>query len=78
MPTWNDFAAAVSHLAGEVKGLFTAHRHHTMATLRADGAPRISGTEVSFTDGNLTIGMMQGARRAQGPASRPAPCPPQP
>jgi hypothetical protein len=36
-----------------------------MATLRRDGAPRISGTEVEFgEDGELYIGSMPGARKA--------------
>jgi hypothetical protein len=35
-----------------------------MATLRRDGAPRISGTEVEFEDGQLRIGLMPGTRRA--------------
>jgi hypothetical protein len=41
-----------------------AHRHHTMATLRRDGSPRISGTEVDFKDGDLFLGMMPRAVRA--------------
>lgn len=36
----------------------------TMATLRADGSPRISGTECEFTeDGDLRIGSMPGSRK---------------
>jgi len=35
-----------------------------MATLRRGGAPRISGTEVQFEDGQLCIGLMPGTRRA--------------
>lgn len=39
--------------------------HATMATVRADGSPRISGTEVDFADdGDIYLGMMRGARRA--------------
>lgn len=36
----------------------------TMATLRADGSPRISGTEIELTDGDLFIGSMPNARKA--------------
>ena len=43
--------------------LFDAHRHKTIATLRADGAPRISGIEVVFADGELTFGSMAHARK---------------
>jgi hypothetical protein len=46
-----------------VRGLFDARRHQTMATLRADGSPRISGIEVTFEDGELTFGSMPDARK---------------
>jgi hypothetical protein len=36
-----------------------------MATLRRDGSPRISGTEVEFADGQLRIGSMLGAVKAK-------------
>lgn len=35
-----------------------------MATLRRDGSPRISGTEVQFEDGELRIGSMPGSVKA--------------
>ena len=35
-----------------------------MATLRRDGSPRISGTEIEFADGQLRIGSMRGAVKA--------------
>jgi hypothetical protein len=35
----------------------TSRKHLTMATLRRNGAPRISGTEVEFADGQLLIGL---------------------
>ena len=46
-----------------MRRLFDAGRHKTIATLRADGAPRISGIECEFTDGELTFGSMPGARK---------------
>ena len=42
----------------------STRKHLTMATLRADGSPRISGTEVEFADGELRIGSMPGAVKA--------------
>ncbi len=63
MVTWQQFEAAVPELAGRVRSSFEAHKHHTMATLRRDGSPRISGTEVEFADGELRVGIMAGARR---------------
>ncbi len=50
-------------LAQRVQGLFDAHRHKTIATLRADGSPRISGIEAVFKDGELTFGSMPHARK---------------
>jgi hypothetical protein len=35
-----------------------------MATLRRDGSPRISGTEIEFAEGQLRIGSMPGAVKA--------------
>jgi hypothetical protein len=40
-----------------------AGRHKTIATLRADGSPRISGIECEFTDSDLCFGSMSGARK---------------
>jgi hypothetical protein len=55
----------VPDLAARVRAAFTVAKHATMATLRADGAPRISGTEVDFDDdGELRIGSMPNARKA--------------
>ena len=43
--------------------MFDAGRHKTIATLRADGSPRISGIECQFADGDLGFGSMSGARK---------------
>ena len=64
MTTWEEFAAAEPDLARRVRALFAQRKHATIATLRADGSPRISGTEVEFADGGLHIGSMGGARKA--------------
>jgi hypothetical protein len=64
MTSWSDFAAAEPDFANRVRERFAAYRHHTMATVRRDGAPRLSGTEVEFDDRDLAIGIMTGARRA--------------
>jgi hypothetical protein len=62
--SWSEFEAAAPELAAEARRLFDAHRHKTIATLRRDGSPRISGTETQFRDGELWIGSMLGARKA--------------
>jgi hypothetical protein len=64
MASWQEFLDAVPEFARRVEGLFTAHKHHTMATVRNDGAPRISGTEVDIDAGELCLGMMPETRRA--------------
>jgi hypothetical protein len=64
MATWSEFAAAAPELAERVKARFDAHKHKTMATLRKDGSPRISGTECRFEDGELWIGSMWKAVKA--------------
>jgi hypothetical protein len=46
-----------------VRALFDAHRHKTIATVRADGSPRISGIETDFEDGDLVFGSMSNARK---------------
>jgi len=65
MTSWTDVETAAPDLAAAVRQAFAARKHATMATIRRDGAPRISGTEVEFDDdGNVYIGIMAGARRA--------------
>jgi hypothetical protein len=64
MASWNEFAFAEPDLAQRVRALYGAHKHHTMATLRKDGSPRISGTEVHFAEDGLAVGVMGGALRA--------------
>jgi hypothetical protein len=66
MASWREVEREVPDLAARVRAAFGVGRHATMATLRADGAPRISGTEVDFADdGELRIGSMPRARKAQ-------------
>src|SRR5215207_3823876 len=43
--------------------LFDAHKHKTLATLRKDGSPRVSGIEVDFIDGDVWLGAMWQSRR---------------
>lgn len=53
MPSWSDVEAEVPEIAALTRGFLDAHVHKTLATLRHDGSPRISGTEVAFADGEL-------------------------
>lgn len=65
MASWSEFAAAAPDLARRVQERLEAHKHKTLATIRADGSPRISGTEAEITDGELTIGSMWQAQKAR-------------
>lgn len=65
MSTWSEFEAAAPDFASEVRARLDAHTHKTIATLRRDGSPRISGTESRFDDGFLWIGSMPGALKAK-------------
>jgi Pyridoxamine 5'-phosphate oxidase len=64
MATWRQLAAAEPAFAEAVQAIFDAHKHKTLATLRKDGSPRISGIEASFADGELWLGMMPDSRKA--------------
>jgi hypothetical protein len=63
MTAWQAVEQAVPEFARRVRELFDAHRHKTIATLRADGSPRISGIEAVFEDGELVFGSMPNARK---------------
>ena len=55
MASWSEFAAAAPALAERVKTRFDSHKHKTMATIRKDGGPRISGTETPVSYTHLTL-----------------------
>src|SRR3954447_14972569 len=63
--TYDDFAQQAPDLAKAVRARFEAEKHHVLATLRADGSPRVSGTEVGFRNGQLFLGSMPEARKAR-------------
>ena len=63
MATWQEVELAEPVFAHRVRALFDAHRHKTIATLRADGSPRISGIEARFETGELIFGSMPNARK---------------
>lgn len=65
MAGWDEVTKAAPDLADAVRRRFDAFKHKTLATLRADGSPRISGIEASFRDGELWLGMMPDSRKAR-------------
>ena len=58
MANWSEVEAAAPELAARVRATMDAHKHKVLATLRADGSPRVSGNEVTFKDGEVWLGMM--------------------
>ena len=64
MASWVEFEAAAPEFAARVRKLMSARKHLTMATIRRDGSPRISGTEVQFKKAGLHIGSMPRALKA--------------
>jgi hypothetical protein len=65
MATWGELEATVPEFASRVRSMMTSREHLTMATLRRDGSPRISGTEIELADGQLHIGSMPDALKAK-------------
>ncbi|REK89492.1 pyridoxamine 5'-phosphate oxidase family protein [Streptomyces inhibens] len=61
---WAAVEEAVPEFAGRVRKRFGAYQHHVLATLRKDGAPRLTGLEADFRRGELWLGMMLGSRKA--------------
>src|SRR5215216_1958664 len=65
MAGWAEFEAAAAQLAERVRARLDAHVHKTLATVRRDGSPRISGSETRLVDGELWIGSMWRALKAR-------------
>ena len=65
MSSWGEFESVEPGFARRVRALMSARKHLTMATLRRDGSPRISGTEIEFAENEMKIGSMAGAVKAQ-------------
>lgn len=65
MANWQEFSQQAPELAKRVRARFDAAESHVLATLRRDGSPRVSGTEVDFAGPHITVGSMLDARKAQ-------------
>jgi hypothetical protein len=63
MSRWADVVDEAPAFAAAVQRIFDSHRHKTLATLRSDGSPRLSGIECEFVDGELRFGSMPDARK---------------
>lgn len=65
MARWSEFESDAPELATLARRLLDARKHKTLATLRKDGSPRISGTEANIVDGELMWGSMPRAVKAR-------------
>lgn len=63
MATWAQIERAAPDLAGRVRRRFGMGTNKTIATLRRDGAPRISASELEFSRDEVTLGMMAGSMK---------------
>jgi len=61
---WQEIEAEAPELVARAQRLFDANKHKTLATVRRDGSPRISGIELIFADGQLWFGSMWEAVKA--------------
>ena len=64
MATWGEVEALAPDLAQDVRRCFAVRKHATLATLRRDGSPRISGTEVEFAGAEIYLSSMPAAVKA--------------
>lgn len=64
MVTWQQFHDEAGELASEVRRRFEAAKTHVLATVRKDGSPRVSGSEVDFQGDELSFGSMLNAVKA--------------
>ena len=64
MARWQDIVDTAPEFAESVLARLDAHTHKSLATLRKDGSPRISGIECWETEGDLWFGSMPRAVKA--------------
>jgi hypothetical protein len=65
MARWAEVEQQAPELAAAAREFFDAFTHKTLATVRRDGAPRISGSETNFRDGEIYLGSMWQSMKAR-------------
>ena len=65
MATWKQFESEAPEFAAVIRTRFEAAETHVLATLRRDGSPRVSGSEVAFQGADLSFGSMLNAVKAR-------------
>jgi hypothetical protein len=65
MATWQQFTDEAPEFAEKILARFLANKSHVLATVRRDGSPRVSGSEVDFHGPDIFIGSMLNAVKAR-------------
>jgi hypothetical protein len=63
MSCFADVESEEPEFAARVRAAFDAHAHKILATLRADGSPRVSGIEMRFVAGEPWLAGMPGSMK---------------
>lgn len=63
MAAWAEFEADAAEFAARVKARFDSGTNKTIATIRRDGSPRISGTELVIDELAVRLGVMPGSKK---------------
>jgi nitroimidazol reductase NimA-like FMN-containing flavoprotein (pyridoxamine 5'-phosphate oxidase superfamily) len=63
MTDWTSFTTAEPELAARARAIISSTTNCVLATIRADGSPRISGIDPFFRDEHLWIGSMPNSRK---------------
>jgi hypothetical protein len=64
MARWAEVEGEAPELVASARRFLDGGVHKTLATLRRDGSPRISGTEIAIREGDLWFGGMWQSRKA--------------
>ena len=70
LASWAEFSASAPEFAEVIQGRLSASEHHVLATLHADGSPRVNGTNLLFEGDDLVIGCMPKTSGRSGVASQ--------
>jgi hypothetical protein len=65
MASWSEVEAEAPELVALARNYLDLNKHKVLATLRRDGSPRVSGTEIQISDGELWLGSMPDALKAR-------------
>lgn len=65
MASWSEIERQFPEFAARVRHYMDLRIHKVLGTVRADGSPRLSGTEVQFERGELWLGSMPRSWKAK-------------